>query len=245
MVIRRARLREADRVITFFTLELGKVSAIAKSVRKARSSLAGHLETLTCTNITLARGKSLDTIIGSQTLSPYLSIRNSLERTAYAFYFTELVYHFTSEEQPNRPLFGLLTETLELLGDCVNPELLARYFELNLLKNVGYKPELRRCTSCGTELKAVTNYYSSPSGGVLCPDCANTLAAHPVSVSGLKVMRFLSENKFDAASRLKLAPELNREIGAIIRGYLHFLLEKGIKSAAWLDELKMTQPDVP
>ena len=245
VVLRRARLREADRVITFFTLELGKVSAVAKGVRKARATLAGHLETLTYTNITLARGKSLDTVISSQTLSPYLSIRNSLERTAYAFYFTELVYHFTSEDQPNRPLFALLTETMELLGNCVNAELLARYFELNLLKNLGYRPELRRCTNCGSELKAISNYFSSASGGILCPNCADELTAYPISVSGLKVMRFLLENRYDAASRLKLEAGLNREVATIVRVYLHFLLEKGIKSAAWLDELKVNQPDSP
>jgi DNA repair protein RecO (recombination protein O) len=243
VVIRRARLKEADRVITFFTLERGKVSAVAKGVRKARACLAGHLETLTYADVTLARGKSLDTIIGSQTLSPYLAVRNSLERTAYALYFTELVYHFTSEEQPNRPLFSLLTETLELLGDVSNLELLARYFELNLLKNLGYRPELRRCTSCATELKAVTNYFSPASGGVLCPDCADELTAHPISVSSLKIMRFLLENRPDAAIRLKLEASLNREVTAIVRGYIHFLLEKGLKSAAWLEELKLNQPD--
>lgn len=243
VVIRRARLREADRVITFFTREMGKVSAIAKGVRKAKARLAGHLELLTYADITLARGKNLDTVIGSQTLSPYLKIRNSLELTAYAMYFAELVFHFTPEEQANKGLFDLLIETMESLGETPNLELLARYFELNILKSLGYRPELRRCPSCGTELKAVTNYFSPTSGGVLCPDCSNELTAYPISVSGLKVMRFLLENRYDAASRLKIEPGLNREVAAIIRSYFHFLLEKGIKSAAWLDELKMNQPD--
>jgi DNA repair protein RecO (recombination protein O) len=244
VVIRRARLREADRVITLFTREVGKVSAIAKGVRKAKARLAGHLELLTYTDVTLARGKNLDTVIGSQTLSPYLAIRNSLERTAYAMYFAELVYHFAPEEQANKPLFDLLVEALESLGETTNPDLLSRYFELNLLKSLGYRPELRRCPGCSAELKAVTNYFSPVSGGVLCPGCADELTVYPISVSGLKVMRFLLENRYDAASRLKIDPALNREIGAIIRTYLHFLLEKGIRSAAWLDELKINQPNV-
>jgi DNA repair protein RecO (recombination protein O) len=243
VVIRRARLREADRVITLFTRELGKVSAVAKGVRKARARLAGHLELLTFTDVTLARGKNLDTIIGSQTLSPYLAIRNSLELTAYAMYFAELVYHFAPEEQANQALFELLIETMGSLDEAANPEPIARYFELNLLKSLGYRPELRRCPGCGKELKAVANYFSPVSGGVLCPDCATKLTAYPISVSGLKVMRFLLENRYDAASRLKIDPALNREIGAVIRTYLHFLLEKGIRSTAWLDELKMNQPD--
>ena len=246
VVIRRARLKEADRVITLFTRDLGKVAAVAKGVRKGKSKLAGHLETLTYTDVTLACGKGMDTIAGSQTLSPYLAVRNSLERTAYALYFAELVYHFAPEGQPHPTLFELLTNTLESLGGTSNPELLARYFELNLLKELGYWPELRRCLGCRSELQAVTNYFAPASGGVLCTDCAAAVpAAYPVSVSGLKVMRFMLENNYENASRLKVDPALNREIASIIRGYLHFLLEKSIKSAAWLDEIRLTLPVNP
>ncbi|XUX00961.1 MAG: DNA repair protein RecO [Dehalogenimonas sp.] len=238
VVIRRARLSEADRIITLFTRELGKVSAVAKGVRKAKARLAGHLELLTHTDITLARGKNLDTIIGSQTLSPYLSMRNSLERTAYALYFAELVSHFAPEEQANRSLFDLLVETLGNLGETANAQLLSRYFELNLLKNLGYRPELRRCPGCGSELKAQTNYFSLSSGGVLCPDCADLSVTYAVSVSGLKVMRFILENRYEAVARLKLEPDLNIEIASLVRAYIHFHLEKGIRSAVWLDELR-------
>ncbi|APV43988.1 DNA replication and repair protein RecO [Dehalogenimonas formicexedens] len=238
VVIRRARLREADRVITLFTRELGKISAVAKGVRKAKARLAGHLELLTHTDVTLARGKNLDTVIGSQTLSPNLSIRNSLERTAYALYFAELVSHFAPEEQANRSLFDLFVESLGNLGEAANAELLSRYFELNLLKNLGYRPELRRCPGCGSELKAQTNYFSPSSGGVLCPDCADVSATYPVSVSALKVMRFILENRYDAVARLKLDPELNLEIASLVRAYIHFHLEKGLRSSAWIDELR-------
>lgn len=240
VVIRRARLKEADRVITFFTRELGKISAVAKGVRKGKSKLAGHLETLTYINLSLARGKNLDTIIGSQTLSPYLAVRNSLERTAYGLYFAELVSHFAPEGQANPALFGLLVETLENLSSTASPEPLARYFELNLLKTLGYQPELRRCVNCRAELKVVTNYFTPASGGILCPDCAAaTGAAFAVSVSGLKVMRFLLENRYKSAARLRIDQRLNLEVAAIIRGYVQYLLEKGsVKSISWLEQVR-------
>jgi len=243
VVIRRARLKEADRVIIFFTRDLGKVAAVAKGVRKAKSKLAGHLETLTYTDLTLARGKNLDVIIGSQAINPQLSIRESLERTAHAMYFAELVYQFAPEGQANPGLFDLLVGSLEVLGGHPSPEFVSRFFELNLLKNLGYKPELRRCPVCGTELQAVNNYFAPASGGILCPSCAAARPeAYPVSVSGQKAMRYLLENNFETASRLIQNQALNREIGTIIRGYIYYLLEKSVKSAAWLDELKLTLP---
>jgi DNA repair protein RecO (recombination protein O) len=239
VVIRRARLKEADRVITFFTREFGKVSAVAIGVRKGKSKLAGHLEILTYTDLTLASGKNLDTIIGSQTLSPYLGIRNSLERTAYGLYFAELVSHFAPEGQANQALFALLVETLENLNSTSGPEPLSLYFELQLLKTLGYQPELRRCVGCRSELKETTNFFAPASGGILCPDCAVAApASYAVSVSGLKVMRFFLENRYESAARLRIERALNIEVTAVTRAYIQHLLEKScLKSASWLEQI--------
>ncbi|AKG53594.1 DNA recombination mediator protein [Dehalogenimonas sp. WBC-2] len=236
VVIRRFRLNDADRVITLFTQEMGKVSAIAKGVRKSTSKLAGHLEPLTFTSITLTRGKNLKIITGSQTIKPFLHIRNSLEGTAHALYYTELIYHFTPEDQPNPSVFGLLTEVLDTLDNVASPAILSRYFELNLLKYLGYQPVLRRCQDCGAELQSVVNYFSVAHGGILCPTCT-TASALPLSCNGLKVIRFILENEFDLVRKLKCDLVLNREIQNISRSYLRYLLEKEPKSAAWLDEL--------
>ena len=240
IVLRRARLKEADRIITLFTRELGKVSALARGVRKSTSKLAGHLETLNYADVTLARGKNLHTIIGSQTLNPHLGVRSSLERTSYALYFAELVYLFTPEEQPNIPVFELLAETLESAGSTENLELLSRYFELCLLKTMGFQPQLRVCISCGAELKAVTNYFSNTLGGTLCPNCATTATVQPVSVNGLKVLRFFTENNSCDASRLKLSVTLNKEIKLLLSNYLRFLLEREIKCTSWLHQLEIS-----
>lgn len=237
VVIRRSKLKDADRVITLFTQEMGKISAVAKGVRNSKSKLAGHLEPLTLTNITLTRGKNLRIITGSQTIKPFLRMRNSLDTTAHALYYVELICHFTPEDQPNPSVFCLLTEVLDTLESITSPALLSRYYELNLLKHLGYQPVLRRCQDCGSELQSVVNYFSVAHGGMLCPECASS-SALPLSCNGLKVMRFILENEFDLVRKLKYDLILNREIQNISRNYLRYLLEKEPKSAAWLDELK-------
>lgn len=245
IVLKRARLKEADRVITLFTRQLGKVAALARGVRKSSSKLAGHLELLNYADITLTRSKGFPTIIGSQTLNPHLCLRSSLERTSYALYYAELVNHFTPEEQPNTPVFDLLVETLENACTAENMELLSRYFEINLLGALGFQPQLRVCLDCGTGFKAEINYFSNNLGGLLCPNCAFKSSVFPVSINGQKVLRFLSDHGLAQSERLKLDPVLNKEIKQLLSNYLRYLLERDIKSTAWLHQLEVMLPPEP
>ena len=67
VVIRKTKLGEADTILTFFTPCLGKIQGFARSLRKPKSKLAGHLEMLTHSQVSFARGRNIDTVTGSQT----------------------------------------------------------------------------------------------------------------------------------------------------------------------------------
>ena len=72
IIIRKTKLGEADRILTLYTPDLGKIQGIAKGVRRPKSRLSGHLELLTHSQVTLVRGRgNLDTIIGSQTIDSH------------------------------------------------------------------------------------------------------------------------------------------------------------------------------
>jgi len=108
IIIKKTKLGEADRILTLYTPHLGKIQAVAKGVRRPRSKLSGHLELLTYSLVSLARGKNLDTITGSQTINSFLPLKSDLELTSYALYITELVNQFTADHIENYPLFCLL-----------------------------------------------------------------------------------------------------------------------------------------
>lgn len=72
IVIKKTRLGEADSILTFYSPHMGKIQGFAKSLRKPKSKLAGHLELLTHSLVTFARGRNLDTITGSQTINSFL-----------------------------------------------------------------------------------------------------------------------------------------------------------------------------
>jgi DNA repair protein RecO (recombination protein O) len=251
IIIKKIKLGEADRILTLYTPHLGKIQAVAKGVRRPRSKLAGHLELLTHSLVSLARGRNIDTITGSQTINSFLPLKSDLQLTSYALYATELVNQFTADNIENYPLFELLLKAMNQLCQGGDNELVLRYFELHLLNEVGYRPQLQHCVSCHSPLKATTNSFCPSAGGMLCPNCSQSLAlggqsqplTYPLSANAQKVLQLLQNNDYSAASRLKINPELSHQLEMVMRNYLKYLLEREIKSAAWLDTLNRFAPN--
>jgi DNA repair protein RecO (recombination protein O) len=240
IVIKKTRLGEADSILTFFTPRLGKIQGFAKSLRKPKSKMAGHLELLTYSEVAFTRGRNLDTITGAQTIGAYVPLKSDLWLTSCGLYVAELINQFADEHQENYPLFQLMLETLQRLCQEPNKELTLRYFELHLLECAGYRPQLRECIACHKALEPVSNYFSAAAGGMLCPGCsgANQSFSFALSVNAQKVLRLLQGGDYAAVCRVKIDTELAREIESAISGYLKHLLEREVKSAVWLEELR-------
>ncbi len=239
IVIRKTKLGEADTILTFFTPQLGKIQGFAKSLRKPRSKMAGHLELLTHSQVSFARGRNIDTITGSQTINAFLPLKNDLLLTSCGIYISELVHQFTAEHQENLSLYNLILETLERFCGENNRDIVLRYFELHLLECVGYRPQLRECVVCHKTLEPVTNYFSPLLGGMLCLDCIpQESLVYSLSLNAQKVLRLLQTGSFEQVNKVKIEPELGRELEQVISGYIRYLLEKELKSVAWLETLR-------
>ncbi len=239
IIIKKVKLGEADRILTLYTPGYGKIEAVAKGVRRPKSKMAGHLELLTCSQIRLARGRNLDTIIGSQTIDSFMTLKNDLLLTSSGLYAAELINQFTVEHVSTPALFQLFLEALRQLSKAINPDLTLRYFELHLLELAGYRPQLQECVACHVELKPVLNAFCSSAGGILCPNCKyEHPASFPISVDALKVLRLFQRSTFEVVGRLKVSQELSQELKAALSSYIRHILEREVKSAAWLDNLR-------
>jgi DNA repair protein RecO (recombination protein O) len=238
VITRKVKLGEADRILTLYTPDRGKIEAVAKGVRKTKSKMAGHLELLTYSQVRLARGRSLDTIIGSQTIESFMSLKNDLWLTSCALYCAELINQFTVAHVAIPSLFRFFLETLNYLSSSTNTDLTLRYFELNLLEMTGYRPQIQECTACHKPLKPETNYFDYKAGGAICPECElRCPGCFEISLDALKVMRLFQKCSFSMVERLKISPALSQELKTITSGYIRYHLEREVKSAAWLDTL--------
>jgi DNA repair protein RecO (recombination protein O) len=243
IVLKRTSLGEADSIVTFYTPSLGKIRAVAKGVRRPKSRLGGHLDLLTQSSLLLAQGQNLDVITQSQTIESFLPLKSSLTHIGCALYIAELVDQFTAEHVENYPVYRLLHSTLLWLCAAPSGELPLRHFELGLLSHLGYRPELHHCLGCKSRLAPTTNLFSASSGGVLCPNCAGSdPAGRPITVDALKVMRFLLTNDLETTSRLRMGPDLSREVEQLMRWYTSYFLEREVKSVGFLDHLR-ARPD--
>ena len=237
-MLRQVRLGEADAILTLYTPFLGKVRAVARGVRRLKSKLAGHVEPLTRNSLMVAQGHTLDVVSQGQTLDSFLPLRSDLWRVTCALYAAELVDRFTEEHIANYPLYRLLVDTLERLCQAANADIPLRYFEMHMLEHLGYRPELERCLGCDTKL-ASSSLFSASSGGVLCSGCGTAqAAARHMSAVAYKVLCLLQKGDYTAASRMRLEPSTSSEVEGLLRGYVHYLLEREVRSTRFLDRLR-------
>ncbi len=235
VVLRTRPLGEADRLLTLFAPTLGKITATARGVRKPTSKIGGHLDPLTRSSLTLARGRNLDTITAADTLQAFLPVKSNLERLSRALYLAELVDALNPLEAPNPPGYALLLEGLAGLGSEPDPDLLLRYLELQMLAHAGFLPELHHCVECHAALEPGGHFFSPEAGGVLCPACRSLHGdATHLSVEALKVLRYLSSATRESAGRLRITQPLHRELASLAEGYLRHVLEREMRSLSFI-----------
>lgn len=238
VVLKRSDFGEADRLLTLYTPNLGKIRAVAKGVRRTASRMAGHLELFTHSTLLLAKGRSLDLVTQAQTVDAYRPLREDLVRVGYAYYVAELLDQLTEERLDNYPTFSLLLDTLQRLCEAPEPLLAAECFQWQLLDHLGYRPELHRCLECSATVGPLGNRFSATSGGVLCTRCASSEpAAIALEVGTFKLLRLLLRGDYDLAKRVRLNSGLRLQLERIGRSYLQAVLERELKSAAVLKSL--------
>ncbi|MBI2935449.1 MAG: DNA repair protein RecO [Chloroflexi bacterium] len=239
VVLKQAPVGEKDRILTLYTPYLGKLRAAAKGVRRPGSKLAGHLEPLVHCRLMLARGRNLDVVTQAETIASFVRIRNDLDRIAYAIYCAELVDAFTPDQEANSPVFSLLLDTLGYIEEGETPKCL-RYFELHLLRHLGYMLELHRCVECNREIAPEAHAFAPAGGGVACTNCLGRLTGPvlPLSLNALKALRYLQGRQYASARRLHLTASLAMEIEGLLRASLQHLLERELRSTAFLRQLR-------
>lgn len=239
IVLRQRKLGEADRIVYLYTADLGKVEAIAKGVRKARSRLAGHVEPLTHAMFQLAQGRSLDVLTQAEAIESFQAIRDDLDRLSRALYCCELLDKFTEPRQEHVDLFRLLLDTLRRLATATDLDMPVRFYEMALLDIMGYRPEIDDCVTCRRRLEAMTNYWSAGAGGVVCPDClTEETAVRPISVNAVKLLRVLLHGTFADAARISVAQELASELERALLEYVRWVLERDLRTAAFIDAVR-------
>jgi DNA repair protein RecO (recombination protein O) len=217
VVLRSIRFAEADRVLHLYTLDRGRVGAVAKGVRKTKSRVGGRLEPLSHVELQLHQGQGeLQTITGVELRRPHQAARDDYYRLSVGLIGAEAMLRLFTEQEQNERAFTALTRFLDVLDDTPHvadrPALdpLALGFQLKLLWVSGYLPHLTSCAECGAEDAGLVG-YSPRAGGAVCRACANQAEAIALSADGVRGIEALLASPLADATSLQLSDRAVRD----------------------------------
>ena len=172
VVLRSMRYGEADRILHVYTPDRGRLSAIAKGVRRSKSRFGGRLEPYFRLRLVLYQGRSeLLTVTSAETLDGHPRLREHAAALDGASRACDAVTRLFGDGEPHSGVYHLLANQLALLdADPAHATLAnALAFRLKLLLAAGFSPQLAACASCGESEHLVG--FSGAAGGVVCSAC--------------------------------------------------------------------------
>ncbi len=155
IVLARRTFGEADRILVLYTKNFGRISLIAKGVRRPKSRKRGHIEVFNLVRFQAIAGRGLDLMTEAEVIEDFKEIRKNLKRISLAYYFAEVIGRITHENEPNEELFDFILDHLESLKSVNGLKGLRMDFVRKLLVLMGYFPEGEHLESPDEKLEEV------------------------------------------------------------------------------------------
>ena len=143
IILARRNYSEADRILVIFSKNYGKLSLIAKGVRKLNSRKRGHLEIFSHIKFAAAKGKNLDVLTEAEIIDSFAKVRQDLRKIAVAYYLMEVVGRVTHEDEKNDILYSYILKNLRMLKTELSLLKLRKDFISQTLTILGFWPKGR------------------------------------------------------------------------------------------------------
>ena len=231
---------ESDRILTFYTLEKGKLSGIAKGARRSRKRFVGNLDPLSHINIIYFHNDKSDLvrIEDASLIDAFSVLKTDIERLTDGCYLLELTSELTREGQPLPAAYHSLVAFLKLLEAGAGQEAL-RFFEVKLLDQSGYLPHLTGCLSCKTTGEGERLYFSSARGGLVCRACSSGITGlMPVSPGTAALLAMAARLEPAKLDRLKSSPVFLEESERLLYDFIKYQLGKELKTKRFMAKLR-------
>jgi DNA repair protein RecO (recombination protein O) len=232
-------MREADRLITVLTPNLGKLPMTVRGARRITSRLGGHLDVFNHVHLTMAIGHQVDVVTGAESIESFGAIKSDLDRLATGLYLMELADALLPDASPHPGAYTLLLDALRALDRNEPIDGVARYTELRLLEDSGYMPELGNCQVCAALIVPEHHRFAPGLGGVVDDTCDVPMGQLlPLSVNALKVLRHYHRSSMAEAVQVGLSATIRDELESILGVSIHYVLEREMATADFVDHLK-------
>ena len=156
IVLARRNFSEADRILSVFSKGHGRLSLLAKGVRRPASRKRGHIEVFNRIKFQAVKGRGLDLMTEAEIIDSFARVRKDLKRVALAYYFMEVIGRTIHEEEKNLELYGLLQAYLEKLKAEKKLLFLRKDFVYQVLTILGFWPRGKELENPDAKLEEVT-----------------------------------------------------------------------------------------
>lgn len=240
IVIKEVGTGEADKIITIFSRNRGRISALVKGGKRPKSKLSAGSQLMCYGEYVLYSGKDMYSINSCEVLEPFYEIRNDMVKLTYTAHFMDIVLEIIQENQPSPKLLQLLLNSLYMLAKTEKPpELVSRVFELRALTTAGFAPHVSSCMMCGLEPEKAYA-FSFLKCGFICDRercSAEDSFALELSPGAARAIQHIIYARKEELFSFGLSPEVLEELERILRRYLRERLERDFTKLNFLKSI--------
>jgi DNA repair protein RecO (recombination protein O) len=228
IVLGSHKFGEADRVVVLLTATHGKVRAVAKGVRRTKSSIGARLEPLSHIDVSLRTGRELDTVAEVKLVHTHTALRTDFDRLSQGLSMVETINKITLDREPVPEMFQMLSRALHSLNDTFSPLMIGAFF-LKLVALEGSAPQVHECVRCGESAELVA--FDMLEGGTLCRSCRSGVM---VSSQAVLLLQKILDGRLAQALAEPDSPAVH-EVNQIAMRMMESHLERRIKSLGVFD----------
>jgi DNA repair protein RecO (recombination protein O) len=245
ILLHRLDYGDFDLILTFFSLNRGKISLIAKSAKRSRKRFAGVLELFSLIEVvgSSSKGRGLPVLQEAVLHSPFSTIRNDIHKTAYASYWCELINKWVEENRKQARLYHLLRHVLSQLdsGAATAAEL-SILFQMRLLDLSGHSPNLSQCARCQKILESIQSnrvVFDISKGGIVCDTCAAGSGGRLwLSKGTIKQFSWIQSGDLKMASRMRFGSQALEEGLELLEAFIPYVMGIQPRSLKFLKQIR-------
>lgn len=251
LVLRETPVRDNDRYLDILTAEMGRLSVYARGVRSIKSKNTASTMVLTYAVFTLDRQREdFIVLVESEKLEYFNDSRLGLEINSLCMYICDVLREVTLPNEEQDDVLRLALNSLHALTNRLySPELIKSAFELRLMSEVGYMPDLTECEGCGNASAEGGYQLDIMNGVLLCPKCAETrlemppddgraLILAPLSATAVDAMRYIVRAPLRRLFAFRCEDTVLSEMSAACERYLLNQMERSFLTLSFYKQVK-------
>ncbi len=240
IVLREIRYKDTSKILTIYTKEHGKISAMARGAYKARSGLIANTQLFSHNEYEVYKGKNFHYINQGHIIDSFYSIREKMERVSYGYYMLEMIDKSIEEEQKSKKIFLLLEKALKILSNLEEDFLkFIVSYELKFISFLGYRPVIDKCALCDGRITSKSK-FSIKSGGLICSACfSQDPGAKNIDRNIYHAMGEFLYAKLEDVSKIDITDKSLAKLHSILVQYILYNIDrKKFNSLSYIDCLK-------